>query len=67
MAKTRKIPKCPRCGEDHGERVFQELTNSPIIIYGWWMCPTANEPVLLVQAVRVHWTHADVGIAVRES
>ena len=46
------IDYCSRCGEDHGEVIFQEILGNPISAdgydYGYWgWCPTYLEPILL--------------------
>ncbi len=52
------IGVCPRCGSNHGERPFQELTRPSNPLVGellpythWAMCPTTHEPIMLAPEV----------------
>lgn len=47
---VQEVSKCPRCGADHGEQVFQRLKR-PMDLPGslfefWWTCPATREPVI---------------------
>jgi len=55
----RDVPKCPRCGEEHREILFNRFCNELLIKTGedynghtkcidyWTLCPTTFEPILL--------------------
>lgn len=48
--RTHEVDECPRCGQDHGEVLFQRMAEpveGPASEYAWWwLCEEAKAPVL---------------------